>query len=200
MRRHAQDEARYHGVCSYYLARQPVGSVVEGFVRPPSTPFVPPEDPSTPMIMVAAGTGLAPFRGFLQERSVTKEQGKQVGPSSLFFGCRHPEQDYIYQDELDAFAREGLTDLECAFSRLEGQPKMYVQNRIEAQADDVWPRIQEGAIIYLCGDASRMAPDVEKAFGALYQEKTGASEQDAQAWMEELKASTRYRVDVWPRN
>jgi cytochrome P450 / NADPH-cytochrome P450 reductase len=191
---------RYHGVCSYYLARQPVGSVVEGFVRPPSTPFVPPEDPSTPMIMVAAGTGLAPFRGFLQERSVTKEQGKQVGPSSLFFGCRHPEQDYIYQNELDEFAQEGLTDLECAFSRLEGQPKMYVQNRIEAQADDVWPRIQEGAIIYLCGDAGRMAPDVEKAFVALYQEKTGASEEDAQAWMEELKASTRYRVDVWPRN
>jgi cytochrome P450/NADPH-cytochrome P450 reductase len=191
---------RYHGVCSYYLAQQPVGTVVEGFVRPPSTPFVPPEDPSMPMIMVAAGTGLAPFRGFLQERSVTKEQGEQVGPSLLFFGCRNPEQDYIYQDELEEYAREGLTDLECAFSRLEGQPKMYVQNRIEAQADDVWPLIEEGAVIYLCGDAGRMAPDVEKAFVALYQEKTGASEQDAETWMEELKASTRYRVDVWPRN
>ncbi|MGH3145482.1 MAG: NADPH--cytochrome reductase, partial [Rubrobacter sp.] len=190
----------YRGVCSSYLAELPEGSEVEGFVRPPSTPFMPPEDPSTPMIMVAAGTGLAPFRGFLQERAVEKSEGKQVAPSSLFFGCRNPEQDYIYEDELEGFAREGLADLECAFSRVEGQPKTYVQNRIEAQADDVWPLIQAGAVIYLCGDAGRMAPDVEKAFVALYRQKSGADEQDGEAWMADLKSSQRYRVDVWPRN
>jgi cytochrome P450 / NADPH-cytochrome P450 reductase len=194
-------QGRYHGVCSYFLAEQPTGSVVEGFVRPPSTPFLPPEDPSTPMIMVAAGTGLAPFRGFLQERAAIKEQGEQeVGPSLLFFGCRNPQHDYIYEEELEEFAREGITKMECAFSRLEGQPKMYVQNSLMAHQDDVWSQIEEGAVIYLCGDAGRMAPDVEKAFVGLYQDRTGASEQDAEAWMTELKASHRYLVDVWPRS
>jgi cytochrome P450/NADPH-cytochrome P450 reductase len=193
-------KGRYQGVCSSYLAELPEGSVVEGFVRPPSTPFVPPEDPGTPMIMVAAGTGLAPFRGFLQERAVGKAEGKPVGPSSLFFGCRNPEQDYIYEDELEGFAREGLTDLACAFSRVEGQPKTYVQNQVATRQDDVWGRIQAGAVVYLCGDAGRMAPDVEKTFVELYRNKTGAGEQDGEAWMEDLKSSQRYRVDVWPRN
>jgi cytochrome P450/NADPH-cytochrome P450 reductase len=191
---------RYHGVCSSYLAELPIGSVVEGFVRPPSTPFTPPGDPTTPMIMVAAGTGLAPFRGFLQERAAEKSEGKQVGSSLLFFGCRNPEQDYIYKDELEEYARERLTDLVCAFSRIQGQPTTYVQNQIAAQQDEVWDRIQDGAIIYLCGDAGRMAPDAEKAFVSLYRDKSGAGEQEGEAWMEELKASQRYRVDVWPRN
>jgi cytochrome P450 / NADPH-cytochrome P450 reductase len=190
----------YRGVCSAYLAELPVGSVVEGFVRPPSTPFVPPEDPATPMIMVAAGTGLAPFRGFLQERAVAKKQGKQVGQSSLFFGCRNPEQDYIYEEELEEFAREGITDLECAFSRVEGQPKTYVQNRIEAQREEIWPLLEGDATVYVCGDAGRMAPDVERAFVELFREEKGASEEEAEGWMAELKASSRYLLDVWPRN
>ena len=190
----------YHGVCSSYLEEQAVGSVVEGFVRPPSTPFVLPQDQSTPMIMVAAGTGLAPFRGFLQERAAVKSRGEEVGPSSLFFGCRNPKQDYIYEEELEAFAQEGVADLECAFSRVEGQPKTYVQDRIKAQRDDIWTAIQDGATIYVCGDAGRMAPDVEKGFVALYREETGASEQDAESWMAGLKESNRYLVDVWPRN
>ena len=167
----------YHGVCSSYLAQLPEGSMVEGFIRPPSTPFVPPEDPATPMIMIAAGTGLAPFRGFLQERAADKAEGKHVGPASLFFGCRNAEQDYIYEDELEEFARQGITDLTCAFSRVQGQPKTYVQNQIAAKQNDVWGRIQDGAIIYLCGDAGRMAPDVEKAFVTLYRNETRASEQ-----------------------
>ena len=168
-------------------------------MRPPSTPFVPPEDPSTPMIMVAAGTGLAPFRGFLQERAAIKAQGERVGASSLFFGCRNPQQDYIYEEELEEFAREGITELECAFSRLEGQPKTYVQNSIKEQQDAAWNLIEEGAIIYVCGDARRMAPGVEKGFIALYRDKTEASEQEAEKWMAELKNSHRYLVDVWPR-
>jgi cytochrome P450/NADPH-cytochrome P450 reductase len=118
----------------------------------------------------------------------------------LFFGCRNPQQDYLYEEELEEFAREGITELECAFSRLEGQPKTYVQDSIRAQGDEIWGRIQEGAVVYLCGDASRMAPEVEKAFVALYRDKTGAGEQEAAAWMKEFKASQRYRVDVWPRN
>jgi cytochrome P450 / NADPH-cytochrome P450 reductase len=165
--------SEYRGICSSYLAQQPVGGVIECFVRPPSTPFVPPEDPSTSMIMVAAGTGLAPFRGFLQDRARVKKEGKRVGPSMLFFGCRNPQQDYIYQEELEEFAREGVTALECAFSRLEGQPKTYVQNRIEAQQEDIWPLVEGGAIIYVCGDAGRMAPEVERAFVELFRNRNG---------------------------
>jgi cytochrome P450 / NADPH-cytochrome P450 reductase len=190
----------YEGVCSSYLTREPEGSMVDGFVRPPSTPFLPPEDPSTPMVMVAAGTGLAPFRGFLQERAANKAEGKRVGASRLFFGCRNPQQDYLYEEELEEFAREGITEVECAFSRLDGQPKTYVQQSIEAQADEVWPLIEAGATIYLCGDASRMAPEVEKAFISLYKDKSGASEHDSEEWMSQMKSSHRYLVDVWPRS
>ncbi|HEX6711593.1 MAG TPA: cytochrome P450, partial [Rubrobacter sp.] len=191
----------YRGVCSSYLAEQPEGSVVDGFVRPPSTPFVPPEDPATPMVMVAAGTGLAPFRGFLQERAAIKhEQDKDIGTSLLFFGCRNPQQDYIYEEELREFASEGITKLECAFSRLEGQPKMYVQNALKANHEEVWSRVEEGAVVYLCGDASRMAPAVEKAFIEMYRNESGAGEQEGEAWMRDLKDSRRYVVDVWPRN
>ncbi|MGF1472214.1 MAG: bifunctional cytochrome P450/NADPH--P450 reductase [Rubrobacteraceae bacterium] len=193
-------EGRYQGVCSNYLAREEVGSVVEGFVRPPGVPFVPPEDPDTPMIMVAAGTGLAPFRGFLQERAALKSQGEEVGPSMVFFGCRNPQQDYIYENELEEFEREDITELRTAFSRLEGEPKMYVQDRILAERDEVWNLLQEGAIVYVCGDAGRMAPAVERSFVTLYQESNGAGDQDAEAWMADLKASERYLVDIWPRN
>ncbi len=191
----------YRGVCSSFLAGLPEGSMVDGFVRPPSTPFVPPEDPKTPMVMVAAGTGLAPFRGFLQERAAIKrEQGREVGSSLLFFGCRDPRQDYIYEDELRGYASEGITKVECAFSRLDGQPKMYVQDSLEAHHEEVWSTLEDGAIVYLCGDASRMAPAVEEAFVGLYRNETGAGEDDGKAWMRDLKGSHRYVVDVWPRN
>jgi cytochrome P450/NADPH-cytochrome P450 reductase len=90
--------------------------------------------------------------------------------------------------------------LECAFSRLEGKPKTYVQDSIKAHQSDIWSLIEEGAVVYLCGDASKMAPDVEKAFVELYRDEAGADEQEAEAWMAELKASHRYVVDVWPRN
>ena len=154
------------------------------------------------MVMVAAGTGLAPFRGFLQERAAIKgeQEDREVGTSLLFFGCRNPNQDYLYEEELKEYASEGITKLECAFSRLEGQPKMYVQNALKANQEEVWSRIEEGAVIYLCGDASRMAPAVEKAFIELYRDETGAGEAEGEAWMRELKDSNQYVVDVWPRN
>lgn len=120
--------------------------------------------------------------------------------SLLFFGCRSPEQDFIYEDELHQYASEGITKLECAFSRLDGQPKMYVQNALKANRKVVWSSIQEGAVIYLCGDAGRMAPAVEEAFVGLYRDETGASEKEGEAWMKGLKDSHRYVADVWPRS
>jgi cytochrome P450/NADPH-cytochrome P450 reductase len=148
--------------------------------------------------MVGAGTGLAPYRGFLQERAALKDQGKPLGSSLLVFGCRNPEQDYLYEEELRAFEQAGVTRVLCAFSRLDGQPKTYVQNAIQANADTVWPMLEQGAVVYVCGDASRMAPDVRTAFASMYQTATGADAAQAEAWLTSLVAQHRYMADVWP--
>ncbi len=131
-----------------------------------------PDDASVPIIMIGPGTGLAPFRGFLQERAARKAKGATLGPAMLFFGCRHPDQDYLYADELKAFAADGITELHTAFSRAEG-PKTYVQNLVAAQKDRVWSLIEQGAIIYVCGDGGKMEPDVKAALVAIYRERNG---------------------------
>lgn len=188
----------YQGVCSTYLSRQPTDSPVYAFVRDNGSAFRLPPDPATPIIMVGPGTGIAPFRGFLQERAALKAQGHPIGESLLFFGCRHPQQDFIYEDELRSFEAEGITSLFTACSRVPDQPKSYVQDQLLANQDEVWRMLQDGAIIYVCGDASRMAPGVRRAFGAIYAQKTAANEQAAEQWLNEMVAQNRYLVDVWP--
>ena len=118
----------YKGVCSNYLAGRRAGDTIHATVRETKAGFRLPDDPSVPVIMIGPGTGLAPFRGFLQERAHRKAQGAKLGPAMLFFGCRHPEQDFLYADELKAFAADGITELHTAFSRADG-PKTYVQHR-----------------------------------------------------------------------
>lgn len=113
-----------------------------------------------------------------------------------FFGCRTPD-DFIYQDELKAWEAQGITQVCVAYSRFDGQPKTYVQDQIRAHADDVWRMIEDGAVIYVCGDASRMEPDVRKAFIAIYQAKTRASEQQAEDWLDQMTHADRYLADVW---
>src|SRR5581483_7004768 len=173
-----------------------VGDMVYGFVRDTKSPFRLPENPETPLIMVGPGTGLAPYRGFLQERAALQAAGKQVGKALLFFGCRHPQQDFIYESELRTFVEQGITELIIAFSREDEQKKVYVQDKIKERAEQVWQLIQDGAIIYVCGDASKMAPDVRKTFAAIYQEKTGQTTQEAEEWLNRLTANSRYLVDV----
>ena len=107
----------YKGICSNYLAGRRAGDTVHATVRETKAGFRLPDDASVPIIMIGPGTGLAPFRGFLQERAARKAKGATLGPAMLFFGCRHPEQDYLYADELKAFAAEGITELHAAFSR-----------------------------------------------------------------------------------
>jgi cytochrome P450/NADPH-cytochrome P450 reductase len=187
----------YHGVCSAHLAAQRPGGSVLGFVHRPSVPFALPADPATPIIMVGPGTGLAPFRGFLQERAALQAQGTTLGPALLFFGCRHPEQDFIYRDELHAWEAAGLVQLAVAFSRVAGQPKVYVQDLLAAQAAAVWPLLEAGAQIYVCGDAGQMAPAVRRAFAAIYRDHTGADEPAAAAWLAALESAGRYVADVW---
>ncbi len=190
----------FAGVCTNYLRRQVEDSVIYAFVKDTKSVFRLPGNPSTPIIMVGPGTGIAPFRGFLQERAALKAQGQAVGSSILFFGCRHPQQDFIYEDELRRFEEEGVTKLSTSFSRVEGQSKCYVQNEIYVRRDEVWQMLEAGAVIYVCGDASRMAPDVGRTFAAVYREKTGASTAAAEAWLNEMTTQSRYLVDVWSSN
>src|SRR6202011_5383385 len=148
----------YKGICSNYLAGRRAGETIHATVRETKAGFRLPEDPSVPIIMVGPGTGLAPFRGFLQERAALKSKGVGLGPAMLFFGCRHPDQDYLYADELKSFEASGITELHTAFSRA-ASPKTYVQDLVAAQKDRVWNLVENGAIIYVCGDGGKMEPD-----------------------------------------
>jgi cytochrome P450/NADPH-cytochrome P450 reductase len=114
----------------------------------------------------------------------------------LFFGCRHPEQDFLYADELKGFADQGVTDLHVAFSRAD-TPKSYVQDLISAQKDKVWKLIEAGAIIYVCGDGGKMEPDVKRVLTTIYRERAGADEVAALRWIDSMGTQNRYVLDVW---
>ena len=137
----------FKGVCSNYLAAQPIGW--HGVRLHPQAHYSvsPARQPAPPMIMVGPGTGVAPFRGFLQERAALKQKGVPVGESMLFFGCRDPLQDFLYEDELRAFEAAGVTRLFSAFSREPGKPKTYVQQAIKEHSEDVWRLLQQEAVI-----------------------------------------------------
>ncbi|TMJ84449.1 MAG: cytochrome P450 [Alphaproteobacteria bacterium] len=186
----------YRGVCSNYLASRRAGETVQATVRETKAGFRLPDDPTVPIIMVGPGTGLAPFRGFLQERAAMKARGAELGPAMLFFGCRHPDQDYLYRDELKAFEASGITELHTAFSRAEG-PKTYVQSLVTMNKERVWSLIEQGAIIYVCGDGGKMEPDVKAALVAIYRERNGSDVDAGQRWIDDLGTRNRYVLDVW---
>jgi cytochrome P450 / NADPH-cytochrome P450 reductase len=186
----------YKGICSNYLASRRAGETIHATVRETKAGFRLPDDPSVPIIMIGPGTGLAPFRGFLQERAARKAAGATLGPAMLFFGCRHPDQDYLYADELKAFAAAGITELHTAFSRAD-RPKTYVQNLVAAQKDRVWSLIEAGAIVYVCGDGGKMEPDVKAALMAIYRERKAADPDAALRWIDDLGTRNRYVLDVW---
>src|SRR5471032_775770 len=186
----------YRGICSNYLASRRAGETIQATVRETKAGFRLSDDASVPIVMIGPGTGLAPFRGFLQERAARKAKGAALGPAMLFFGCRHPDQDFLYANELKAFATDGIAELHTAFSRSEG-PKTYVQNLVAAQQERVWSLIEQGAIIYVCGDGGKMEPDVKAALVAIYRERKGADADAGQRWIDDLGAKNRYVLDVW---
>jgi cytochrome P450/NADPH-cytochrome P450 reductase len=192
----ASGRGTYRGICSNYMAGRRPGDTVYASVRETKAGFRLPENPATPAIMIGPGTGLAPFRGFLQERAAMMAQDISLGPSMLFFGCRSPEQDYLYAEELKDLAEHGVTELHVAFSRA-GTDKTYVQHLIAQQKDRVWKLIEDGAIIYVCGDGSKMEPDVKAALMAIYRDKTGSDEAAAVRWIDDLGTRNRYVLDVW---
>jgi cytochrome P450/NADPH-cytochrome P450 reductase len=187
----------FNGVCSSYLESNAPNSTVFAFVREPTIAFRPPDDPQLPMIMIGAGTGLAPFRGFLQQRAAQRASGADVATSLLFFGCRTSEDDYLYRDELSRYEADGVVKVDAVFSR-EGNPKRrYVQDAIIERADDVWDLIaNKNANIYVCGNANTMAPGVRTALIQVFRMNTDAST-DGNNWLAGLRADGRFLEDIW---
>jgi sulfite reductase (NADPH) flavoprotein alpha-component len=180
------------GVCSTFLAERAENVPVPVF--PNTSKFRLPEDGNTPIIMVGPGTGIAPFRAFLQERQATGAKGK----SWLFFGSQHQHCNYFYEDELDGFKRDGvLTRLDCAWSR-DQEGKSYVQHKMLENAAEIWKWMEaEGGQFFVCGDARRMAKDVDAALRTIIQEHGGKSEEQTNEYVEKLKSDKRYKRDVY---
>ncbi|TXS46541.1 reductase [Streptomyces sp. uw30] len=180
------------GVCSPFLADAGPDTEVPVFVQP-SPHFRPPADASTPMVMVGPGTGVAPFIGFLQERRALGHRA----PNWLFFGEQHRAGDFYYEDELTALLDEGgLTRLDTAFSR-DQRNKVYVQDRMREHGPELWRWLQDGAHFYVCGDASRMAKDVDRALRDIAVAHGGLEEAEASAYVKQLAAAKRYVRDVY---
>ena len=181
-----------NGVCSTFLADHSESADIPVFVQP-TTHFRPPERADVPMIMVGPGTGVAPFRGFLQERRALGHSGRNW----LFFGERYSATDFYYRDELNGLRDDGLlTELTLAFSR-DQRHKLYVQDRLREQAARVWSWLDDGAHFYVCGDATRMAKDVDAALHDIVATQSGMSDDDAAAYVKAMTKQRRYVRDVY---
>ena len=181
------------GVCSTYLADLvKLGDPVQVFVQPNKN-FRLPADGSTPVIMVGPGTGVAPFRAFVEHRAALGSSGKNW----LFFGDQHYTYDFLYQLEWQEHLKEGtLHRLDVAFSR--DQPeKVYVQDRMVQQAKELYQWLEDGAHFYVCGDANRMAHDVHEALIGIVENQAGISREAAEVYVEDLKKAKRYQRDVY---
>ncbi|MEH0529251.1 molybdopterin-dependent oxidoreductase [Streptomyces stelliscabiei] len=180
------------GVCSPFLADGEADLDVPVFVQR-SPHFRPPTDPATPMIMVGPGTGVAPFLGFLQERRALGHRA----PNWLFFGEQHRATDFYYQEELADLQESGvLGRLDTAFSR-DQRAKVYVQDRMREHGPELWHWLQDGARFYVCGDASRMAKDVDRALRDVAVTHGGMTEGEAAAYVKQLATEKRYVRDVY---
>jgi sulfite reductase (NADPH) flavoprotein alpha-component len=180
------------GVASTFLADRVGDSGTAAVFVQPSHGFKPPENPETPMIMVGPGTGIAPFRAFLEERQAIGAKGRNW----LFFGDQKRATDFLYDEQLTAWQADGfLTRLDLAFSRDQAE-KIYVQTRMLESAKELFGWLEEGAHFYVCGDASRMAKDVDQALHTII-ERSGKTPDEAKAYVAKLKSDKRYQRDVY---
>ncbi len=185
-------KVREGGASSYLTRRLEEGDNVKVFIEHNNN-FKLPEDDNAPIIMVGPGTGIAPFRSFIQERDNRGAAGKNW----LFFGDRTFTQDFLYQVEWQKYLKDGvLTRLDVAFSR-DQHEKVYVQHRILEEAQQVWQWLQEGAYIYICGDATRMAKDVHDALITVAKQEGGLTQEQAEEFLNELRKAKRYQRDVY---
>ncbi|MEM6483849.1 MAG: flavodoxin domain-containing protein [Pseudomonadota bacterium] len=191
--RYELDGRAMSGTGSCFLAdRLPVGANVPAYFSR-NRHFTVPEDTTVPVIMIGPGTGIAPFRGFLQERQT---QGA-TGDNWLFFGDRNEETDFLYRDELENFRASGLlTRLDVAFSRDQSE-KIYVQHLMRNHSATIYAWLERGAHLFVCGDAQKMAVDVEEALLALIKQERRCSEQEAETYLDSLRSAHRYERDVY---
>lgn len=181
--------AQKHPVDGEPLPRVPI------FIR--KSQFRLPSKTETPVIMVGPGTGLAPFRGFIQERDFNKTDGKEIGQTILYFGCRKRAEDYIYEEELEDYVKRGVIKLRVAFSR-DQDKKVYVTHLLQEDIDLLWNVIGENkGHFYICGDAKNMATDVRNILLKVLQTKGNMSESEAVQYIKKMEAQKRYSADVW---
>lgn len=183
----------YLGVGSTFLNdRWPLGTTAPVYTQDAQKHFAMPADPSTPMIMIGPGTGLAPFRGFLEERDAIGATGRNW----LFFGDQARAWSFYYQAELTAWERRGLLRLDLAFSR--DQPhKIYVQHRMREHARDLYAWLEEGAEVFICGDKGRMAADVQRELQAIVAGEGGRTPEQAAEYVAALRQARRLKLDVY---
>jgi sulfite reductase (NADPH) flavoprotein alpha-component len=181
------------GVCSTLLAdRRSAGEKLPVYIHP-NKRFRLPKEGSTPMIMIGPGTGVAPFRSFLHERRALNHTGKNW----LFFGERSAATDFLYRDEIESMHADGhLTHLDLAFSR-DQEHKIYVQDRMKENGREFFDWLEQGASVYVCGDASRMAKDVDEALHFIVEKHSGRDADAASEYVQMLKDQHRYHRDVY---
>ena len=157
-----------------------------------------PADDTKPVIMVGPGTGVAPFRGFVRERVHRKKQGKDIGPTILYFGCRRQDEDFLYSEEWEELFNEldDSSKMINAFSR-EGDKKVYVQDKLKENGEETWDLLQKGASFYVCGDAKHMAKDVQQAIADFAKQYGGLDDAGAEEYINKLRDTGRYQEDVW---
>ena len=190
--RYSYDGRDRAGVCSSFLADHSKGVDIPIFVQS-NVHFRPPSAPDTPMIMIGPGTGIAPFRAFLHDR---REAG-HTAKNWLFFGDQRSDTDYLYRAEIESMRADGFLDkLDLAFSRDQRQ-KIYVQDRMREHGAQLWKWLQDGAHFYVCGDASRMAKDVDAMLREVVQTHGRMDPDAASAYVDELAGDRRYVRDVY---
>lgn len=179
-----------HGVTSHFLCKQ-ANEKIKIFVHPTHRFFLP-DDPSTPIIMIGTGAGIAPFISFIQHRYFQKASGKNW----LFFGECNKAFDYYYESYLEDLKSKNFLDITTAFSR-DQKEKIYVQHRLLENKTGIWEWIKNGAIVYVCGDARKMAVDIDKALLSIFQEEGSMDEAAAHAFLKELISNKHYLKDVY---
>ncbi|WP_030938566.1 bifunctional cytochrome P450/NADPH--P450 reductase [Streptomyces sp. NRRL S-646] len=190
---HRGGEGTFQGIASHYIQTVRAGDTVQARVLPCSESFRLPQDPSVPVILISAGTGLAPFRGAVLDRKHTGATGTLL----CYFGCDHPAVDYLHREEFELAEAAGAVSMRPTFACAPENGARYVQDRIAKESDEVWAALEAGGRVYICGDGRRMAPAVREAFMAVYRKYTGADDEEATAWLAALIESGTYVEDVW---
>ncbi len=189
---------RFKGTASGYLADLPAGSGITVQVKPSPEAFHLPEDISRPVMMIAAGSGIAPFRGFIQERAIQKANGQPAGEMLLFFGCRAENTDFLYQDQLRIWEKENAVRVFPAFSAAPQDDVTYVQHTVWKHREEVKRLFLNGATVYLCGDGRYMAPAVRETLIRIYQEIIDSDfETSLKHWEEHVEQNNRFVTDIF---